>query len=119
MTDKLVDVRFLEHYKTCDWLARLCYPIALSIEVSQPITAGKLLDSVYCARAMMQELVMPLGLKFPELRIKRATKAIRCTRAVLRRLSKEEPKEAARIAAAIEVSERILTLLTESGTAGV
>jgi hypothetical protein len=112
---RISDVRYLEPERVAIWLGRLCYPIALAIEVDQPAPARRLLESVFEARRCMSDLCRPIGTRARsrERKIQRALLAAKCTRAVLKRLAEEPAREAARITAAMEVAERFIDMLVE------
>ena len=109
---KLVDLTYIEHVQTATWLSRLCYPIAVSIEVKKPATALRLMEAAFCARSSLSELVGVFRPKHPDRKLQRALAAVKCVRAFLVRLGEEEAREPARITAAAEVAERLMGMIT-------
>lgn len=110
---KIIDLRYGPHVQTALTVLRLCQPIALAIEVRQPATALKLLESSWDTHRTLDELMHPFGKGAASRKIERATRSARCTRAILKRLLGERRKEVARVTAALEVAERLLDMLQE------
>jgi hypothetical protein len=108
---KMLDLRYGPHEQTAVTLTRLCFPIALSIETRQPATALKLLEAAYDTHRSLNDIIHPFREKAVPRKLQRALHSARCCRAILKRLLKEEPKEAARVTAAHEVVERLIEML--------
>jgi hypothetical protein len=114
---KLLDLRFGQEERLAKTLQRLCYPIALSMEVRQPASALRLLESSHDTAQCFYEVLHPFGKKGPERSLARALLSVKCTRAILRNVRKDADarnrvhREAARITAALEIAERLIESL--------
>lgn len=114
---KLLDLRYGQEEQLAKSLSRMCYPIALSMEVRQPASALKLLQASHRTHDYLLDTMHPFGRGKAERKVAKALRALKCTRAVLRMVvddaehRNETHKEAARITAALEIADRLVDML--------
>jgi hypothetical protein len=106
---QLLYLEYGEHERLAHSLARMCYPIALSMEVEQPASALKLLEASHDAHSALHDTFRRYKHEGSvERKLARARLAAKCAAAILRRCSKEKSRQPARITAALEIAERLL-----------
>ena len=109
---KIMHLEYGQQERLAKSLARLCYMIALAMEDEQPASALKLLEASHDAHgALVETFHRYRGDKAVQRKLARALLAAKCTRAVLKRVSQDEPKDPARVTAALEIAERLVTML--------
>ena len=108
---KLMDCRYMEHVQVATWLGRLCYPVGVAIERKQPASAKRLMEAVFSARHALEDLTGPCPPKRPDRKLARALCAVKCARAILRKIPHDAMKEPARVTAAVEVAERLIGMI--------
>ena len=113
---RLLDCRYMEHVQVATWLGRLCYPVAVAIERKQPVSAARLLESVFSARHALEDLTWPHRAKQCDNKLARALLGLKCARSILRGCDRGRLKEPARVTAAIEVAERLIAMIEDPAT---
>lgn len=105
--DHLLDSRFLELEREAVHLGRLCFRVALGIEIEQPATTLRLLEAVYNIRYHISDCAHPFTRGSIERDLLRARRALLCVAAILQRQHDDGEGPRAQITAALEIAERL------------